>query len=560
MRAIRLVPMLVLLSLLTTFGALTSCVDQTLQALEPGFAIAWSPDRGYVPGDLSASVLNFGEVTTGTYRDITISMGNPGHADLEMCEVYFAVIAFDGEGAVINEVRIDSDPELGHSPLPGAGFLGAGASTNFDVRYTPLWGDPLDDGIHLVVKHELNWSCEDGGGSALNIPIAGTGWGNPVPDIMSKPEYVDFGTTLLTTPLPPQQVLVGNVGPGMLEVQGVTIDDNLNFHLETGALPGANLETGQHEFITVSYTPQWQGNHATNVWVSSNDADESPYPIPLFGSADPEQIPDPGDDDDATDDPPPPGFPIAICGGTLFANPLEVVTLSSASFHTGGFAETLALQYSWTLNPPPGSATTLANANTNSPSTSPYVDIVGSYVGQLTVTDSGGQTDDCTQTIEVLPPENFRIELYWDQQDDFDLHLLEANDGSGNQGQAFDSNSDCYFSNCQTLGLDWGVSGDTYDNPYLDLDDIPGTGPENINITDPALAPYDGWYQVMVHDYTGSTEDNEGTTNGTVNIYLNQVLQQTYSFSMSGDGDEYYVAKIHWPSGQIQVCNGLSGC
>ena len=554
----RLLPSVLALALLTWVGAL-SCVDQTLQALEPGFAIAWSPDRGYVSGDLAASVLQFGEVTTGTYRDITISVGNPGQADLEMCDTYLAVVFFDADGNATNEIRIDADPELATSPMPGAGWLASGASTSFDVRYTPLLGEPLDDGIHLVVKHELNWSCADETGAGLFIPLSGTGWGEPVPDIYSTPEYVDFGTAVLGNPQPEQQVLVGNVGPGILHIDGVTIDDSSNFKLTTGTLPGSDFEQGQHDFITVEYTPTTQGNHATNVWVSSNDTDESPYPIPLFGTANPEEVDDPPPDDDDDDDPPPAGFPIAICGGTIFANPLEVVSLSSASFHTGGFAETMALQYSWTLSPPAGSATTLANANTNSPSTSPFVDIVGSYVGHLTVTDSGGSTDTCDQTIEVLPQENFRIELYWDEQDDFDLHLLEANDGSGNQGTT-GTDGDCYFANCQSLGLDWGVSGDTYDNPYLDLDDIPGTGPENINITDPALAPYDGWYQVVVHDYTGSTEDNMGTTNGTVNIYLNQVFQQAYSFSMSGDGDYYYVAEIHWPSGAIQACSGLGGC
>lgn len=537
---------------------LASCADQELQALEPAFAIAWSPDRGFVAGDLPASVLDFGEVTTGTFRDITVSVANPGQADLEICDVYLAVVFFDAGGQATNEIRIDADPELATTPLP-SGFLPSGASRNFDVRFTPLWGTAIDDGVHLVVKHELNWDCAAGSGDGLFVPMVGTGWGEPVPDIYSKPAYVDFGTVLLDTAVAPQQVLVGNAGPGTLNVDGVSIDDNVNFKVQAGVLPGSALEQGEHEFITVSYTPAWQGNHATNVWVSSNDGDEDPYPIPLFGTANEEPIEDPGDDDDATDDPPPPGFPIAICGGTLFANPLEVVTLSSASFHTGGFAETLALQHAWTLSRPAGSITTLANANTANPSTSPYVDLVGTYVGHLTVTDSGGQTATCDQTVEVLPPENFRVELYWSEQDDFDLHLMEANDGSGNQGDPWTS-GDCHFGNCQGLGLDWGVGGNDYDNPYLDLDDIPGTGPENINITDPALAPYDGWYRVMVHDYTGSTEDNEGSTSGTVNIYLNQILQQTYTFSMSGDGDEYWVAQIHWPSGQIQACSGLGGC
>ena len=44
------------------------------------------------------------------------------------------------------------------------------------------------------------------------------------------------------------------------------------------------------------------------------------------------------------------------------------------------------------------------------------------------------------------------------------------------------------------------------------------------------------------------------------NIYLNGVLAQTFNFQISGEDADYYVAKIHWPSGNIQACNGLAGC
>ena len=552
------------LCLLVPLLLATGCVDQTLQALEPAFSIAWPTDDGYVQGDLGASVLRFGQLDTGTFSDIQITIANPGDASLELCALHLAEISFDGAGAPINEIIIAADPELTTSPLPALGAMPPGATASFQVRYIPLQEGSLGSGAHLVVRHGLNAECagDPEPTVGLLIPILGDAVGNAVPDIYAKPQQVDFGTVLLDVEVPPSDVLVGNQGPGQLDITTVALSDYTHFQLEVQGLPGSSFGQGEHAFVTVRYEPQYQGTHSSALVVQSNDPDEPTFSVPIFGTANPEEIDDPPDDDDVADDDdttPSGGIPIAMCGSTIFANPFEVVTLNSFSFHTGGFAETLALQYSWNLTRPPGSATTLSGASTANATTSPYVDLVGTYVGHLMVTDTAGLTDDCDQTIEVLPEENFRVELFWDEEDDFDLHLLEANDGSGAQGQPW-SDGDCHFGNCVTLGLDWGVSGDIYDNPYLDMDDIPGYGPENINITYPAGAPYDGWYQIMVHDYTGSTEDNYGTTNGTVNVYINQVLAGSYGFSMTGDGDEYYVAEVEWPSGTVVACNGLGGC
>ncbi len=546
--------------LLLALLPLLSCAENEIVALEPGFSIGWPVANGWDPGNLDTSVLSFGEVTTGSAAMIPVQMSNGGDAGLTICGVYLAALAFDEAGAIINELRIEADPELSQTPLP-MDTIPAGAGIQVQLRYVPLLEHAITAGVYLVIKHELNWDCEANTGSALAIPVLGQALGDPIPDIYSKPAFIDFGTTLLANAVPPQQALVGNAGPGLLEIGTVSIADPTHFGLDASALTDSNLSLGNWAFLTVFFNPQGAGVHSTDIIITSNDPDEAEYRIPVTGTADDTPIDDPGDDDDDDDSSPPPstGVPIAVCGGTIFANPLEVVSVSSFSFHTGGFGPTLSLQYSWTLTPVAGSITTLSGANTSTATTNPYVDLVGTYVAHLTVTDSAGLTDSCDQTIEVLPPENFRVELFWDAEDDFDLHLLEANNGSGAQGTPF-TGGDCYFGNCQSLGLDWGVPGDIYDNPYLDLDDIGGLGPENINITDPALAPYAGWYQVMVDDYTGSSDDNYGTTNGTVNIYLNQVLVQTYGFSMSGEGAPYYVAKIQWPSGSVVPCNGLGGC
>jgi hypothetical protein len=250
--------------------------------------------------------------------------------------------------------------------------------------------------------------------------------------------------------------------------------------------------------------------------------------------------------------------PTAVCGedGSGFA--LDTVSFDgSASIDPYG----RPLTYTWALARPDGSSANFDDLTSATPSV--MMDLVGDYVGTLTVTTVDGATDTCDQSFSALSFENFRIEMWWDNADDMDLHLLEANDGSGNSG-APRTQGDCYYANCDTSKYwvtppDWGVPSVSTDDPGLDLDDIWGLGPENINIDDPALSPYDGWYEIFVHDYPW-TARYYGANAVHVNIYLNGNIVRSYDFSMTGEDADYYVAKIHWPSGTIINCNGLGGC
>ena len=121
-----------------------------------------------------------------------------------------------------------------------------------------------------------------------------------------------------------------------------------------------------------------------------------------------------------------------------------------------------------------------------------------------------------------------------------DLHLLRPGGQIGTDG-------DCYYDNCVSDELDWGEPGVTSDDPSLDIDDIHGTGPENINIA----VPEDGTFTVVVHDYQFSTPNYHGMNDVTVNIYLGGLLAWSGTRPISEENSYTRIADIHWPEATV---------
>ncbi len=233
--------------------------------------------------------------------------------------------------------------------------------------------------------------------------------------------------------------------------------------------------------------------------------------------------------------------PVAVCdvSPNPVQPPFETATWDgSGSYDPEGGTITT---YTWTLvEQPEGSAVTMPSG-TGPKRTDFMPDLAGDYVGQLVVQTNDGRTSEpCEVTLESIPAQDLWVEMYWTHDnDDMDLHLLR---GSG----SFTSNQDCYFANCvPPARLDWGSSS-TSDDPRLDLDDIPGTGPENINID----APEDTTYTVVVHDYPW-TGTYSGGNDVTVNIYLNGSLVWSDTRTISGEDTQTYFAEIDWATGTV---------
>lgn len=178
-----------------------------------------------------------------------------------------------------------------------------------------------------------------------------------------------------------------------------------------------------------------------------------------------------------------------------------------------------------------------------------------SYSPKLAGPDSGAfefHTDDPAEPKLALnvqgvgvepPPEKIglTIKLSWDtDQTDVDSHLLMPG------GAFFDCYSDCHFGNPQP---DWGVQGDWIDDPFLDVDDVDGYGPEHINISE----PQPGTYRFIVHYYDDTHEGSwSQSSNPTVEVL-------SYGQPVASFGPEYLdstnwnwdVFEIEWPSAVV---------
>jgi hypothetical protein len=214
-----------------------------------------------------------------------------------------------------------------------------------------------------------------------------------------------------------------------------------------------------------------------------------------------------------------PSGPDAICPAETCTVPLNTITLNGSGVDDGTI-----VRYSWSLTTLPTGSSAAPPSPADGPTTEFMPDVAGRFGITLAVTDDDGNTGTCTFEVVAVPSEGLRVEMYWNPPDnscsggmrppscdasDVDLHLLHPS------AAHWFYDLDCYFANCQVAShatLEWDVPGPA-DNPRLDLDDVEGYGPENINIDEPVVG-YE--YLVGVHYWSS---DSSGPATVYVKIY-----------------------------------------
>lgn len=128
---------------------------------------------------------------------------------------------------------------------------------------------------------------------------------------------------------------------------------------------------------------------------------------------------------------------------------------------------------------------------------------------------------------------DLHIRLTWNtDKTDVDLHLL------GPGGQIWTCDGDCFWSNPQP---NFGDPNDFRDDPFLDVDDVDGFGPENINLE----TPKPGTYRVLVHYWSPHDGQNPDAK---IEIFERGNLVATYGPQyLSQVNDVWEVVDITWP-------------
>lgn len=197
------------------------------------------------------------------------------------------------------------------------------------------------------------------------------------------------------------------------------------------------------------------------------------------------------------------------------------------------------LTFAWSIvGAPAGSQAMLSNNAAASPVFTP--DLAGEYRIRLLASDAEGSEpcETAEVTVRAVPPSNggtkIFLQLTWSTPADADPTDFDSSDldihWMRNPGPWGSNMNDCHYA---AVSPDWGVIGDTSDNPSLDLDDSAGEGPENISHENLEASKT---YSAGVHYYDDKAL---GASKVTVRLYVNDVLTYETREQLISNKDDF---------------------
>ncbi len=480
----------------------------------------------------SQSRVIFGRVPAGgvVTRDLVIQ--NIGRAPLELYNMEFgdggAEFSFcfpqgDDTDREDEEAPPCLDPDEfddWKDPLPYEG------SQTVRITYAPV--DDGEDSTQLLI--ESNDPEFDDAPYVVDI----IGNGSEPCIVVSDEAGVDFGNAFIGG-VSERTLTITNCSPNKpLEVSSIKMADgsDAEFYIDDAGLPPGLpdemtvIDIGNTASFVVSYAPTAEAANEGQIEILSNDSAKSPLLIPVNGRGSNNACPTATAKARVQGD-----------GGPYFqqieAVPLDTIELNGSDSTDPDNPGAGAIdRYEWTIIEKPADSTTRFSPRASAANPTLFIDLAGRYVLELRVYDSTG-VPSCNAsqiTIVATPNEDIHIQLVWDTDGtDVDLHFLHP---SGRWDRA---PWDVYYLNREP---NWGSPGAT-DNPSLDIDDVDGHGPENINLDNPESVTY----RVGALYFS---DHGRGATNSTIRIWLQSVLVFEYRGKYMTDRQFWDVAAIEW--------------
>ena len=514
-------------------------------------------DDGGAEINLSPRTIDYGRVGAGDERVEIVQVSNIGSAVLLLEEILV-------NGSPDFTVRVGGEPLAENPNLladpDGDGDPGLSPGTSFEIQavYAPQVDGP--DSGEIVVHSTDPRRPEE----VVQLIANGAS-----PCIRVTPETVEFAAAL-TGRTSTRPVSVESCGGQPLEVTRIfllegsspvyAIEDDAAFQLPAFVMgevpPTRNIE--------IAFTPEDTMAYGGTLVIESSDPLNPRIEVPIVGRGTLNEC------------------PVAVVGQDTFnALPLDIVELDGSDSTDADGPNGMPVRYTWTVVERPDGSTAQPverfqdprdPANTGLPDDNDtsnalfFVDLAGRYVIDLTVEDNLQTTapsDTCPQppariVIEARPNEDIHIQLVWDtpgdrdQTDgdgtDVDMHLLHPRGRSWAQAPL-----DCYYANASP---DWGPPGPDGD-PSLDIDDVNGAGPENINLDQPEdTSALGGTYRVGMDYYRAEnflTGGTWGPSEVTVRIYLGGVEAGEWTQVMQATHHFWEVASIIWTANDRRV-------
>ncbi len=509
--------------------------------------------------------IDFDRVPAGEEAVRQVVVTNVGQANLKIDRI-------DLNGSLEFTPTINGrDPRRGQGILAdpdGDGVDGLAPDRQFtiDVRFAPRLEGP-DSG-------ELSIFSDDPNQPEVRVDLRANA---ATPCLDANPPALEFPTSLVNR-MDSRAVSIESCGGQQLQIDQIRLSDDSDpaFALEEESLPELPAllpaylpgEVPPSRAIRVSFTPREQRIHNGTLVIESSDPVTPSREVSLLGRGVLNACPQARAAVDAFD-----------------VKPLDSVVLDGDPSIDQDGPNNRPVDYEWVVTSrPEGSfaqpresffdGANPANGGPEDDIATPtakfFVDLAGTYTIELRVRDNLGLDSVACEnaavvTIVAKPDEAIHVQLVWDtpadadptddQGADLDLHLLHPSAPNW-----FAAPYDTYYANPVP---DWGQVDNPADDPSIDIDDINGTGPENINLDNPEnTAVLGAPYAVGVHYYS-----SRGRTNGTeygpsfarVRIFLKGELAfdstEARGEARELEAEDHFwdVARIHWPEMRVEL-------